>query len=286
MSQPISSKVLPSDSSLLLAQTPPPAKLADVKSNVAPLPPTTGTAKDLGSPITTTVSVRFGGVEGNNGVSGTGLQVGVGVKVPLSENTTLTGNASVGIYQGTSNKKPVEGTVTRVEVGLIHNLPPTGSTKWNVGVRAGVETDRPRGGSPASTSADFTVSAGFNHPLQDGATKINVFGDASLAFNLAATSQIRPRVQLGVKLTDGPFSATVAGSVQARVNLNGPNAGEVAAIIPVVSADIGYKVNEKVTVFAAGSYTLSTDRNARSSQFFGTSSNPGWSANTGIRFEF
>jgi hypothetical protein len=311
MSQTIRRTLTPSEEKVLLARTPPVFNLADVQPNVTPAPlpkaiggakdlgppitigstkdvgppVATGTAKDLGPPITTTVTVKFGGVEGSNGVSGTGLQVGAGVKVPLGKDTTLTGDVSVGWYNGNSGGQRVQGRVTRVQVGLNQNIPTDGYTKWNVGVRAGMETDHLQG-SPATTSADFTVSVGFTRPLLDGPTKVNLFGDASVALNFAATTQIRPRVQLGVKVTNGPFSASLAGSVQARVNLNGPNAGEIAAIIPVASAEIGYKVSKNVTVFAAGTYTLYTDRNASSRQFFGTSSNPGWGASGGIRLEF
>jgi hypothetical protein len=253
----------------------PPVPAADVK----PL----GKAKDLGPPIYS-VTVKANNVEGLNRTQGYGMQVGVGVKVPLNPNTSAVGSVSVGGYQGRLQNKAIEGSVVRASVGVNHNLPTAGKTKWNVGAAAGVEVNQRRG-SPDATSFDVSASAGFNHPLQDGNTKVNLIGDATAKLVIGSTNQFRPRASLGVKVTDGPWSVTGSAAVEARVNLNGANQGKVAAVIPVLGLEGSYKASDKVSIFGNVNYTLPSGLPGSSGDFFSTTTNPGWSVGAGVRIE-
>lgn len=256
-----------------------PAKMPVLGADTKP----SGKAKDLGPPIYS-VTVKANGVDGLSATRGNGLQVSVGVKAPLDPSTSVSGSVSVGGYQGRLQSRPIEGSVIRASVGVNHNFPDTGKTKWNVGAAAGAEVNQRRG-SPDAASFDVSASAGFNHPLKEGKTSVNLIGDATAKLAVGSTTQIRPRASLGVKITDGPWSGTASAAVEARVNLNGANQGKVAAVIPVLGLEGSYKASDKVSIFGNVNYTLPTGLPGASGDFFGTTSNPGWSAGAGVRIE-
>ena len=243
-----------------------------------------GKAKDLGPPIAYGITTKFGGVNGLNKTQGYGLQVGVNAKTMLDPNTSLTATVSASGYQGRLQNKNVDGSVLRASVAVNRNLPTGDKTKWNVGVGAGVEVNQRRG-SPDTSSVDLSVSAGFNRPLQEGKTKINLIGEATAKLVVGGNTQIRPKVSVGVKVADGPFNVTSTASVETRVNLNGPNQGKVSAVLPVLGIEAAYKASSNVSIFGNLQYTIPTGLQSSSGDFFGTSTNPGWSFGSGIRIE-
>jgi hypothetical protein len=266
----------------------------------------TGTAKDLGAPLSVSLKVQGAGVSGPR-AEGFGIQTELAVSRPIDKNTTVTGSVIVAHDQGKVLGKRVDANFLYGRAGVTHKVPLGPKTSATFGVSAGAQLVFKEGGAGRGPfgsdggEAFVTPSAGIRQTVfEDKRTKVSAFAGFDAKFNVAADGlkpaafQFRPKGSLGIqaefdtdpKRKGAELSLTATASAEYRFGLNGPTAGDVVGLVPGVSLEAKYKVTDDFSVSATLGTTFASGHPVNSIELSNTSSNEGARLWVGGQFNF
>jgi hypothetical protein len=253
--------------------------------------PQSGRAADLGPAIG--IEANIGGVSSAD-ASGRGQQIKATVTQPVNDTTSVSGSVSYATYSGHVGDAQVSGSVLETRAGITHKVQLGPDAKATLGVSGGISyTDRNH--ADDGLSLDVTATQRVDVTLsRSGKSEFGAFGELTEKFNRSETlgdgkppsDQFRAKAAAGLAFSQGRFSATLGGSVEARVALNGNDAGELVGVVPFVGVEANYKATEQATVFAKVGHTFNPGDGlaVSSTEFWQSNSNPdGTNAQVGVR---